>query len=287
MDNKELNSLIKLLDDPDSEIYNHVEAKLMTMGYEVITHLESAWEQSFDALAQTRIEHLIHKIQFNNVKQELTLWKLGGGTDLLRGLLIINKYQYPDLDEQKIINQIEEIKRDVWLEMIYDMGAVEKVRLMNNVIYNDHHFSGNTNNYHDPQNSYISQVLETKKGNPILLACIYSIIAQKLDIPIFGVNLPKHFILAYTESHAKVQTKDDILFYINAFNRGQIFGRHDVIAFLKQLDMQMEDQFVMPCTNIETIQRVLRNLHSSYTHLGNAEKIEEIQQLLTLALEDA
>ncbi len=60
-------------------------------------------------------------------------------------------------------------------------------------------FSGNTTNHQDPQNSYIGQVLDTKKGNQISLASIYSIIAQKLDIPIYGVNLPQHFILAYLD----------------------------------------------------------------------------------------
>jgi len=285
MDNKELDSLIKLLDDPDTEIFEHVEQKLLTMGPEVISQLESVWEQSFDVLLQTRIENLIHKIQFQDVLQELKLWRLSGSFDLLQGLTIVNKYQYPDVDEQKIINQIEDIKRDVWLEMIYSMSAVEKVRLLNNVIYNAYGFSGNTSNYHDPQNSYVSQVLESRKGNPILLSCVYSIVAQKLDIPIYGVNLPKHFILAYTEDHTPVENKHGILFYINAFNRGQIFGRHDVIAFLKQLNLAPNDDFVLPCSNLDIIIRVLRNLSTSYAQSGNATKQAEIEQLLDVLLD--
>lgn len=280
MDAKELDSLIRLLDDPDSEVFNHVERKLITMGPEVIAHLESVWEQSFDVLLQSRIENLIHKIQFEDVLRELELWQLSGSFDLLQGLIIINKYQYPDMDEQKIINQIESIKRDAWLEMIYSMSAVEKVRLLNNVIYNVHGFSGNTGNYHDPQNSYIGQVLETRKGNPILLACVYSIVAQKLDIPIYGVNLPKHFILAYTEDHTPIDNQNGILFYINAFNRGQIFGRHDVIAFLKQLNLPASDQFVFPCNNLDIITRVLRNLTSAYSQAGNTQKQSEINRML-------
>jgi len=252
------------------------------MGPEVIGRLETVWGQSFDVMLQTRIENLIHKIQFEDVLQELELWKLSGSFDLLQGLIIVNKYQYPDVDEQKIINQIESIKRDAWLDMIYSMSAVEKVRLLNNILYNAHGFSGNTSNYHDPQNSYVGQVLETHKGNPILLACIYSIVAQKLDIPIYGVNLPKHFILAYTEDHTPVENKDGILFYINAFNRGQIFGRHDVVAFLKQLNLAPNDDFVLPCTNVDIITRVLRNLVTSYSQAGNSAKTDEINRMLDL-----
>ncbi|MGV3761099.1 transglutaminase-like domain-containing protein [Parapedobacter sp.] len=282
MNEKEIDSLIKLLDDPDAEVFQHVEQKLITMGPEVIDRLETVWGQSFDVMLQSRIENLIHKIQFEDVLQELELWKLSGSFDLLQGLIIVNKYQYPDVDEQKIINQIEAIKRDAWLDMIYSMSAVEKVRLLNNILYNAHGFSGNTSNYHDPQNSYVGQVLETHKGNPILLACIYSIVAQKLDIPIYGVNLPKHFILAYTEDHTPVESKDGILFYINAFNRGQIFGRHDVVAFLKQLNLAPNDNFVLPCSNVDIITRVLRNLTTSYSQAGNATKTEEINRMLDL-----
>ncbi len=280
MDNKELESLIKLLDDNDAEVFQHVEQKLVTMGTDVIAHLEQAWEQSFDSVLQTRIENLIYKIQFEDTLHALELWKLSGSFDLLQGLIIINKHQYPDMDEQQIINEIEAIKRDAWIEMTYAMSAVEKVRMLNNIIYNEHGFSGNTSNYHDPQNSYIGRVLETKKGNPILLSCIYSIVAQKLDIPIYGVNLPKHFILAYTEDHSPVDNHHGILFYINAFNRGQIFGRHDVIAFLRQLNLSMDPQFVLPCDNIDIITRVLRNLESSYGQAGNAVKQAEIKRLL-------
>ena len=93
MDPKEIVSLIKLLDDPDAEISSHVEGKILSYGNEVIGFLESAWEQSFDAVLQERIENLVHKIQFNSVKQELQLWIFGGSFDLLQGLLIINKYQ--------------------------------------------------------------------------------------------------------------------------------------------------------------------------------------------------
>lgn len=282
MDEKEIDSLIKLLDDPDAEVFQHVEQKLIMMGPEVIDRLETVWGESFDVMLQSRIENLIHKIQFEDVLQELELWMLSGSFDLLQGLIIVNKYQYPDVDEQKIINQIEAIKRDAWLDMIYSMSAVEKVRLLNNILYNAHGFSGNTSNYHDPQNSYVGQVLETHKGNPILLACIYSIVAQKLDIPIYGVNLPKHFILAYTEDHTPVENKDGILFYINAFNRGQIFGRHDVVAFLKQLNLAPNDDFVLPCSNVDIITRVLRNLTTSYSQVGNATKTEEINRMLDL-----
>jgi regulator of sirC expression with transglutaminase-like and TPR domain len=282
IDPKEINSLIKLLDDPDREIYEHIHDKILSYGGEVIEYLESAWEQAFDPIQQERIADLVHEIQFRLIKDELKLWYHGGAFDLLQGALIINKYQYPDLDEQKVINQIEAIKRDIWLQMIYDSSPAEQVKLINHVFYNIHGFSGNTSNHQDPQNSYVSQVLETKKGNQISLAIIYSIIAQKLDIPVYGVNLPQHFILAYVDQTQETEFEGGVLFYINAFNKGFIFGRRDVDMFLKQLNLKAEKQFYEPCSNADIVRRILRNLISAYENLGSAEKVAELNELLEI-----
>jgi regulator of sirC expression with transglutaminase-like and TPR domain len=282
IDPKEINSLIRLLDDPDTEIFEHIHSRLISYGGEVIEYLESAWEQAFDPIQQERIANLVHEIQFGIVKEELKLWYQGGAFDLLQGVLTINKYQYPDLDEQKVINQIEAIKRDIWLQLIYDGSPAEQIKLINHVFYSIHGFSGNTSNHQDPQNSYLNQVLETKKGNQISLAIIYSIIAQKLDIPVYGVNLPQHFILAYVDETRDTEFEGGILFYINAFNKGFIFGRRDVDMFLKQLNLKAEKQFYEPCSNADIIRRVLRNLISAYENLGSTEKVSELNELLAI-----
>jgi regulator of sirC expression with transglutaminase-like and TPR domain len=278
----EINSLIRLLDDPDQEIYAHVHDKLLSYGPTAITYLESAFEQAFDSIQQERIANLVHEIQFSLVKNELELWHQSGSFDLLRGALIINKYQYPDLDEQKVINQIEAIKRDIWMQMMFEGSPSDQVKLINHVLYNIYGFSGNTTNHQDPQNSYLSQVLESKKGNQISLAIIYSVIAQKLDIPIYGVNLPQHFILAYLDESSKSEFESGVLFYINAFNKGFIFGRRDVDMFLKQLNLNIDKQFYEPCTNTDIVRRILRNLISAYEQLGSMEKVQELNELINV-----
>ncbi|TAH02639.1 MAG: hypothetical protein EAZ15_04900 [Sphingobacteriales bacterium] len=281
---KEIIAIIKLLDDPDEQIFMLIEDKILSYGSDIIEHLETAWAQSFDALLQKRIENLVHKIQFNNVKQDLALWHNSGSFDLLRGVLIVNKYQYPDLEEQKIINQIEAIKREVWLQLINDCSPAETVKIINNVFYNMYRFSGNTVNHQDPQNSYISQVLESKKGNQISLSIIYSIVAQKLDIPIYGINLPQHFVLGYVNDVKKEETDPAVLFYINTFNKGYIFGKRDIEQFLWQLKIAPSIHFYEPCPNAEIIKRVLRNLISSYQKAGLNHKADEVSELLDILL---
>jgi regulator of sirC expression with transglutaminase-like and TPR domain len=275
----EISALVKLLDDPDPEVFEHVEKRLLEYGNEVIEFLEDVWENSLDTLLQERIENLVHSIQFNTVKEDLSLWYHSGAFDLLKGALVINRYQYPDLDEQKLINQIEEIKREIWINLQYEMSSIEKIKLINHVFYNINGFRWNTKNQHDPQNSYLSQVLESKKGNQISLAILYSTLAQKLDIPVYGVNLPQHFILGYIDESKREEKEFGVLFYINASNKGAIFGKHDVDQFLRQLHLEPQPGFYAPCSNVEIIRRILRNLMTSYENLGLPEKVRELEEL--------
>jgi regulator of sirC expression with transglutaminase-like and TPR domain len=283
MNQAEVTALIDLLDDPDLDIFNNIKDRLMSYGEEVIPELESAWEASFNNLVQNRIEDIIHNIQFTNIRTKLEAWAGKVDPNLLEGAILIAKYQYPDLDEERIINKIEVIKRDIWLELNPNLTALEKVRVMNHIIFEIHGYSGNTANFHAPQNSYLNNVLESKKGNPLSLSILYSVIAQSLGLPVYGVNLPEHFILAYKDEFEDLELEDHpygVLFYINTFSKGTVFGKREIDTFLKQINMQPLDMFYSPCTNVDIVRRMLRNLIAAYEKLGYPEKVQDLEQLI-------
>ncbi len=281
----ELNALISLLDDPDEGIFSHIKTKIVSLGHDVIPVLENAWEHSFSPLLQTRIENIIHSIQFQKIAENLRLWAKTSDPGLLEGALLVAQYQYPDLDILKLNKQIEQIKHDIWLELNDNLTALEKTRVMNHIFFDVHLYSGNTVNYYAPQNSYINNVIESRKGNPLSLSIIYAIIAQSLGLPIYGVNLPEHFVLAYGDSEhsADPSLQNDssrILFYINPFSRGAVFSRKEIDAFLKQLKLEPKAEFYGICSNIEIIKRLLRNLMNAYEKLGYPDKSGELESLL-------
>jgi len=283
--NKELISLVSLIDEPDDRIYEQIKDKILSFGLEVIPVLENVWENTFDNVIQQRIETIIHTIQFDNVFDELKKWMLFQKHDLLRGFLLVTKYQYPDLDEEKIIKEIGKISQDVWLELNKNLTALENVKVFNHILYDLHGFRGNKKNFHAPQNMYINNVLETKKGNPLSLSIIYSVIAQSLKIPVYGVNLPEYFILAYAKDFVKESSRKleeaEVLFYINAFNKGAVFSINELNYFIKQLKLEPEKKYYVPCNNVETIQRLIFNLISSYEKLGYPDKVKELEKLRT------
>ncbi len=287
MNKKEINALITLLDDPDETVYTQVKDRFISIGSPVIPYLELAWENAFEMLIQKRIEDIIHTIQFDTLNKELLLWASREQDDLLKGILLIARYQYPDLDEDKIRRHIQQITHDVWLELNEELTALEKVKIINHILFEVHQFSGNISNYHAPQNSFFNIVLESKKGNPVSLSILYLLVAKELKVPVYGINLPEHFIVAYVDEAInlldlsdKNPSADNVLFYINPFSKGIIFSRGDIDQFLKQLNLQPQPVFYRPCSNIDIIRRVMRNLIYSYEKLGHVEKIEELKRLL-------
>ncbi len=282
---KEVIALITLLDDPDEVIYDQVKNRFVSLGPPAIPHLETAWENSFDAIMQKRIELIIHTIQFETLQKALKHWANEEQDDLLKGILILSRYQYPDLDENKIKRILQQIKQDVWLELHEDLTALEKIKIINHILFEVHMFSGNITNYHAPQNSFINHVLENKKGNPLMLSVIYMLICKELNVPVYGINLPQHFVLAYLNDYANLidvnnkTLSNNILFYINPFSKGLMFNQKDIDQFLKQLNLEPEPKYYLPCSNIEIIKRCLNNLIFSYEKLGYIEKVQELKDL--------
>lgn len=284
IDPKEIDALIQLLDDPDEQVFSHVAEKISEFGQQAIPFLEQAWEtKDFGPVFQERLTKVLHQIQYNNRIEELKNWAKTEEKDLFTGTLIIAKYQYPDLDEIALQNNIDEIEQAIWLELNDNLTALEQVRIINHILYDVYGFEGNTNNYHSPANSYINTVLESRKGSPILLAVLYIILAQRLKLPIFGVNLPRHFILAYTDEIHQIFHPEEppkVLFYINAFSKGGVFSKNDVAQFIAQLQLPNHHEYYNPCGNLEIIQRILNNLIYAYKQQGNLEKVSELEVLL-------
>ncbi|MCX6257710.1 MAG: transglutaminase-like domain-containing protein [Bacteroidia bacterium] len=284
--NERINALIRLLDDPDEDIFTQVESMLFDIGLPVIDELERTWEGTLNLLLQHRIEQLIQKIQFANVRQNLVAWATTRENNLLEGAFWVARYQFSEIRYEDIDKQIEKLKHDVWLELNSNLTALEKVKIINHIMFDVNKLSGNIANFDSPLNSYINQVFETKKGNPVTLSIIYSVVAQRLNLPVYGVNLPKNFVLAYRDEISSLHAgnedeNEDILFYINPFNKGMVFGRKEIDLFIKQQKLSSDKSYYIPCSNIETIRRLLQYLAFSYEKMGYSQKLKDINDLIS------
>jgi regulator of sirC expression with transglutaminase-like and TPR domain len=278
--NKEIKALISLLDDQDPEVVAHVHQKIVDLGDTITPFLEEAWEESLDPDHQKKLEDLIHDLQYSSLENRLRVWKEEGATDLLRGMWLVSTYQYPDLTLEQLKQTIAELYYEAWVNVRPEMHPFDQVKALNHVLFRLHKFSANTKNFHAPANSMINQVLESKRGNPLTLCVIYMVLAQKLGLPVYGVNLPNLFILTF---------KSEVIpqFYINVYNRGLILTKADIDNYLQQLGLSPIDIFYEPCAPIDIVRRALRNLSLSYEKLNDPEKATEIEKLIDVLGDEA
>ena len=210
---------------------------------------------------------------------------------MLEGALIINKYQYPSYEESELRRSISKIRQSIWLELNDNLTAFEQIRVFNHMFYTHHGFKGNRENYHQPQNSFLADLISTKTGNPLSLGLLYTYLAGSLDLPVQGVNLPSHFILCYLDFYpfdeelGIIKDEAEVLFYINPFNAGAILQKEEIDEFLIKQNLPQDERFYRPCANMEMIARMLNNLIHAYIAASNDDKVRELRAMQSLLLE--
>ncbi|HCY45116.1 MAG TPA: hypothetical protein DHU89_00430 [Flavobacteriales bacterium] len=282
----QIDALISLIEDPDEIIFSQVKSEIKNYGADVIPKLEKEREtSSFGPLYIDRIEQLIQSIQLESISVKMKEWHSSEEKDLLEGALLINQFQYPSSNTDLIRKEITRIRQDVWLELNDNLTGFEKVRIMNHILFNVHGFSGNKSNYTSPNNSFLGDVLSSKKGSPLSLAILYQVLANSLDIPIYGVNLPNHFILCYMDEHGIASMLDEtvaengILFYINPFSDGTVIHKNEIDEFLFHLNLPEKVKFYKPCDNSDIINRLINNLIFGFQEKGDELKVEGLREL--------
>jgi regulator of sirC expression with transglutaminase-like and TPR domain len=282
---KELEALISLLDEPNESIYRTIREKIFSYGSDAIPPLETAWENSFNPDIQHRIEEIIHTIQRDELKKDFISWSQEQSHDLLLGYMLVTRFQYPDLSLEAITKKAGQISQDVWLELNNNLTGLEKVKVINHILFDIHKFTGSVSNITSPENYYINNLLDSKKGSPLALGLLYSIIAQSLKIRIRGVDLPRHFVLAYLDDQTgrdEGEAGSEVLFYINPFNKGAVFTKNEISLFIKQLKLDPKPDYYQPCDNPTILRRLMNELIFNYEQSGNTQKAEDLKELRDL-----
>jgi regulator of sirC expression with transglutaminase-like and TPR domain len=281
--NSELEALISMLDEPSDPVFDKVREKILGYGIVAVPHLEKAWDNSFDRIIQGRIENILHHIQKANLKRELSNWKQNEKLNLLKGFCLASKYSYPELNIPLIEEKIDKIVKDIWLELNDNLTALEKIKVINHVLFDIHGFKGYKDTKEPTQPLFINTLLESKQGSHLTLGILIIIICQKLEIPVYGVDLPQHFILAYLdeiqEDRFKTPNEKEVLFYINPFNKGAVFTKREIEVFLKHIKLKPSPKFYEPCDNIILIKRLFESIMVTYQHLGQHEKVTELKDI--------
>ena len=275
--NKEISALFHLIDDPDIEVYSTVSDRIISFGKAIIPNLENLWEHTLDEDIQQRIESLIHKLHFRDLTNDFTNWK-NGDCDLLQGALLTAQYHYPEIQALQALQEIEKMRRNIWLELNNYLTPLEKINILTSIYYNYYKQKGVEIDYSKPEDFLINKTLETKKGNAISNGIIYLVLCELLDIPVKATNIPRQFILAYFDAQYEFlnridQSTEKIIFYIDPLN-GQIYSHKDVESYFKRINVPTSPSYFKQINNKRIIQFLLEELSKCYDNELNRYKME-------------
>lgn len=285
MPESEIQALVRLLDDEDKEVLQHVYNKIRSLGPEVIPILENAWTEGLNPLQYERLEGLIHDIQFGSVCEELRSW-LAGDQNLLRGYFAISRYFHPDLNFEETDKQIFKIRQSVWLELNDNQTPLEQIQIFNQVFYGFHGFSG-VQLSEKTEHYCINQVLQSKHGASVALGLIYQIIARDLNLPVYGVPLLKYYVLAFckrtiTEFNTGENLEREVMFYINPVNRGSLFSRNEIKDYLQKMSVDSNAKYFVPAGNKVLLAELLDYLTELFKLKKDKTKLADLKLMLDI-----
>lgn len=285
VENKEISALFHLIDDPDEEVYSTVSTKIISFGKGIIPNLENLWENTNKEDVQERIETIIHKLHFRDLTDDFINWK-NGSCELLKGALLVARYHYPEMQEAQALQEIEKLRRNIWLELNNYLTPLEQINVITSILYNYYKQKGVEISYSQPEDFLITKTLETKKGNAISNGILYLVLCDLLDIPVKATNIPRQFILGYFDPQYEFMnpvghTSEKINFFIDPLN-GNIYSHKDVENYFKRISVTPSASYFRQLSNKRIIRFLLEELSKCFDNDRNRYKMEELLTLVKL-----
>ena len=287
-ENKEISALFHLLDDPDDEVFNAVSTRIIDYGKGIIPNLENLWENTISEDLQERIEMLIHRLHFRDLSEEVDQWNKNTHHDLLTGALLAARFQYPELVTTTVYQEIEKLRRNIWLELNSYLTPLEQVNVLTSILYNYYSLRGAEVGYQNPEEFLINKQLETKRGNAIANGILYLILSELLDVPIRAINIPRQFVLAYFKpdydfTRPTEETLYKAEFFIDPMS-GQVFTHKDVESYFKRINVPPVPSYFKPLSNKRIIQSLLEEFSKCFDTDKTRYKQKELIMLSELII---
>ena len=215
-----------------------------------------------------------------NFAQEVSL--ADQDIDLAKAALYIAQEETPSLNIENYLGQLDEWAQQVQALLPQERYPLRVIQCINQVLYDDLRFVGNEENYYDPRNSFLNEVMERRTGIPITLALVYLEVARRIEFPMVGIGMPGHFLI-------RPEFKDAGIF-VDAFHQGEVLFPEDCQQRLQDIFGQpvaLEDQFLEAVSKKEFLARMLTNLKLIYINQQDLERALAVIERLLLVFPDA
>jgi regulator of sirC expression with transglutaminase-like and TPR domain len=273
----EIESLMFLLEDPDPFVQEQVQLRFKELGDSAVPLLDQIRVQTKDKEEKKRAKDVLHKLTFSTLKgdfAELLQEGVGNRAQLERAVITLARFGHPTLRESEYVKTLDHFADMIRPSLRYKRSEREKMRILMKFIFEDLNFRGDNKDYHNPANGFIDQVIERRKGLPISLSLVAMFIARRLQLPVFGVNMPIHFMLAF------VGEKEEQL--IDPYDQGAEVNYDQCYFFLKKNNVIPKPEHFKMASDIDILARCIRNLMHSYERNEEHDRVQELKSLLGL-----
>jgi regulator of sirC expression with transglutaminase-like and TPR domain len=181
--------------------------------------------------------------------------------DLGRAALLIATEQYPGLDILRYVAKLEVMAAAVRAGVTTTDDPLQKIEHLNAYLFEERRFRGNTQEYYDPRNSFLNEVLDRRLGIPITLSVVYMEVGRRVGMPLQGVGMPGHFLMKYADPEGDI--------YIDPFNKGRVLSRDACEELLQEMysePVAFQEDFLAPVGKKQILSRILMNLKAIYMH---------------------
>jgi regulator of sirC expression with transglutaminase-like and TPR domain len=266
-------ALLNLLADDDPAIYQSIRQMILAIGPSAVEWLRPQALSREPALRR-RAQELVLRFDRQAADDIFLAFCLSNGQelDLEQGAWLLAQTQHPDINVEGYRALLDSYADDLRERVSAAANPQTSLGAVNDYLFSELGFSGNEEDYYDPDNSYLNRVLDRRTGNPINLCLLYLLIARRLQLPVTGIGLPGHFICRYQSTAAEI--------YIDAFNRGKLLTKADCVQYLLQGNYSVRDDYLAPVSPRRILLRVCGNLHQIYLHLEQTEAATRLQRYL-------
>lgn len=266
-------ALVRLLDDEDPQVSAVVEKEIIDGG-DKIALLLAKEKSNVDLRVKKRIENLISRIYLDKLQKAYdSLLDFASHRDfsLERALYLIAKPLYPEVDFAFIESQLNELANELGMRIAAVEDPFEIVHRVNDFFLNEMGFAGNSKDYYNPDNSILHRVLRTRRGIPISLGIIYLLVGRRLNLPMFGVGAPAHFLVKFVLEGKEI--------FVDVFNNGRIMSWKDAEEFISDLGFSFEPRFLKNSSDIEMLARTCRNMARAFSAADEQPKANVLMEL--------
>jgi len=265
LSNEEKAALLDLLDDPSPTVRRALLERFRALGPAARDLLTSTAQGSNRALAWFARDYL-EDLNFTDPVADFSDFIASLNYELETGALLLARTVRPDLDVGECCAELDNIAARCRELIVEPATAREKCRVLNRVLYHEWQFRGNFENYTDPDNSFLDQVLARRQGIPISLCVLYLLVGQRLGLDLEPIGLPGHFMVGCFA--------DEVPFFIDAFDGGVFRSPEEVFLFLRAHDLAPKLSDLAPTPVREVLCRSCRNLAHHYEARDERERAQ-------------